>query len=161
MLNTRCTQWSTYRSRIWAMRSPPQKVTGYRYEEEMACEQRSRDSKGGYYAEPLVSLSLSFSFPLFPRCFALVSQLLFFDASSFLIAANRDVKTIRVLLLDSQLDAQFFSRYRNPFFALFLSFSIFRSLSLCFPYLCLRRKMCSIHIYIHTNYLKNRNKIII
>lgn len=65
MLNIRCTQWSTYRSKIWAMRSPPQKVTGYRYEEETACEQRSRDSKGGYYADPSCLL-LPLSLPCLP-----------------------------------------------------------------------------------------------
>lgn len=133
MLNTRCIQWSTYRSRIWAMRSLPQKVTGYRYEEETACEQRPRDFKGGY--PPRVALSLSpsllpapsrFPPPSPRRRFTLVSQLLFFDASSFLIAANRDVKTIRALLLDSEPDAQFFSRYRKPS----------RSLSFCSPRLC-------------------------
>lgn len=145
------------------MRSPPQKVTGYRYEEETACEQRSRDSKGGYYAEPLVSLSLSLfllcarAFPLIPR-FALVSQLLFFDASSFLIAANRDVKTIRALLLDSELDAQFFSRYRNPFFALFLC-PIYLSLSQSFIRIVLLPSVMSLeknvfHSYIHRNCLK-------
>jgi hypothetical protein len=66
-------------------------------------------------ADPLMCLSSSLSAPLRPswaslRCCALVSQLLFFDASSFLIAANRDVKTIRALLLDSEPDAQFFSQ---------------------------------------------------
>ena len=72
---------------------------------------------------PLVSFSLSSSLRLRLSCsprpsprrhFTLVSQLLFFNASSFLIAANRDVKTIRALLLDSEPDAQFFSRYRKP-----------------------------------------------
>lgn len=108
------------------MRSLPQKVTGYRYEEETACEQRPRDFKGGYCIPPLVSLFLSLlhcacAFPLSPqRRFTLVSQPLFFDASSFLIAANRDVKTIRALLLDSEPDAQFFSRYRKPSLTLVL-----------------------------------------
>lgn len=68
------------------------------------------------------SFSLSFTMPApsrftsfsLRRRFTLVSQLLFFDASSFLIAANRDVKTIRALLLDLEPDAQFFSRYRKP-----------------------------------------------
>lgn len=122
------------------MRSLPQKVTGYRYEEEPACEQRPRDFKGGYCVPPSCrsfSLSPSLcprlpalpSLPLSPqRRFTLVSQPLFFDASSFLIAANRDVKTIRALLLDSEPDAQFFSRYRKP--------SHSRSLSFCSPRLC-------------------------
>lgn len=104
------------------MRSLPQKVTGYRYEEETACEQKPRDFKGGYCVPPSCRLfSLAFAVPAPSRShrrFTLVSQLLFFDASSFLIAANRDVKTIRALLLDSEPDAQFFSRYRRPSLAL-------------------------------------------
>lgn len=73
-------------------------------EEETACEQRPRDFKGGYCVPPSCrSFSLSITMPAPSRCpppsprlrFTLVSQLLFFDASSFLIAANRDVKTIR------------------------------------------------------------------
>lgn len=107
------------------MRSPPQKVTGYRYEEETACEQRPRDFQGG--TDPLVSLSLSLACvsPRAALLFALLSQLLFFDASSFLIAANRDVKTIRALLLDSEPDAQFFSRYRSPLLVLSLAVILF------------------------------------
>lgn len=79
-------------------------------------------------ADPLMSLLLSLSPSL--RLFeiparhrrALVSQLLFFDASSFLIAANRDVKTIRALLLDSEPDAQFFTQsISQPSLALLFS----------------------------------------
>lgn len=114
------------------MRSPPQKVTGY--EEETACEQRPRDFKGGM--DPLVSPFSLYPFLPAPRHsrFALVSQLPLLDASSFLIAANRDVKTIRALLLDSEPDAQFFSRYRGPPFAPALSLSLSLSLApLVFP----------------------------
>jgi len=120
------------------MRSPPQKVTGYRYEEETACEQRLRDFRGGYCGPPHVSL-LPLPAPLRPsraslRCCALVSQLLFFDASSFLIAANRDVKTIRALLLDSSnpMLNSFRSRCRSPLFAHSLPFP---------PRLCLWRNV--------------------
>lgn len=89
MLNTRRAQWRTYHSKIWAIRGPPQKVTGYRYEEETACEQRARDFKRTWTPPH----------PLLPPL-TLVPQL-FFVSSSFLIAANRDVKTIRALSVDS------------------------------------------------------------
>lgn len=90
------------------MRSLPQKVTGYRVRRKRRHVNRGPAISREVTARtPLVSLLLSLlhyacAFPLpappppSPRLrFTLVSQLLFFDASSFLIAANRDVKTIR------------------------------------------------------------------
>ena len=118
MLNTRCAQWRTYHSKIWAIRGPLQKVTGYRYEEETACEQRTRDFKqpGPPWPTPP---------PPAPRPSPTIVSPLFFVSSSFLIAANRDVKTIRALLADSV-------PMLNSFFAYSHSFSLSLSLSLVF-----------------------------
>ena len=118
MLNTRCAQWRTYHSKIWAIRGPLQKVTGYRYEEETACEQRTRDFKqpGPPWPTPP---------PPAPRPSPTIVSPLFFVSSSFLIAANRDVKTIRALLADSV-------PMLNSFFAYSHSFSLSLSLS-CIP----------------------------